>query len=928
MRRLVFRIALGTAMVALPGARLVAQGADEGAATPVAKAAAGANAHAAAPVVHAARIESRMAINARLDEPQWATAVPITSFTQTDPTEGEPATERTEVRILYDAEAIYVGARMYDASGKVSTRLGRRDSELEDSDWFIVVFDSYHYHQGGFRFKLNPSGVKGDEANGDRSWNPVWESATSIDSEGWTAEFRIPFSQLRFNNAPVQEWGIQFYREVNSKAENTVFSFSPKRDRGGASRFGHLQGIEGIVPSHRLELLPYAAARAEYREVARAPRVTFDNPFRDGSDMFGDVGADLKYRPTSNLTLDVTINPDFGQIEADEPQVNLSANESFFMERRPFFIEGSNIFRFGTLGAEGPGGGGGGAGQIFYSRRVGREPQGSLPSTSRYSDMPLASTILGAAKLSGRTAGGWSIGIMEAVTARENAPWVDSTGLQQHAQVEPLSNYFVSRIARAVHGGQGNFGVILTTVHRDLEEETLASRLRSSAYTAGIDGDHELWNRTWSVGGAITGTHIRGRDNVITAAQRGSARYFQRPDADYLSVDSAATSLAGFRAAGRFAKIAGQYWRGSLTATATSPGYETNDLGFQSAADRVQVNLSIDYDERNPGRTFRTWGVGIKPDMSTNFGGDVIGKHIRLESNAQLLNYWSGRIEYDHEFESLDDRFTRGGPLAITVPEHRLNANISSDNRRKVTINMSGNERWNDAGGWSYSRSLRFGFKPADFWSGEIGPSYSRNYTVAQYVTSVADPLATATFGRRYIFADLRQTTLSMTGRLNVTFTPDLTFQLVAQPFISSGRYDGLKEFSAPRTYSFLTYGRDIGTISPVSATGRYSIDPDSSGTTNGPAPGFTVSDQSFNTRTLAGTAALRYEWRPGSTVHVVWQQARRCSIRGSDRSEVPCNGAVPDQYGGFSASSDSRALWRARPDNVFQVKISYWVNP
>ena len=884
--------------------------------------------HAAAPEVRAFRLDAPIAVNARLDEAAWANATAVTSFTQTDPTEGAPATERTEVRVVYDAEAIYVGARMFDASGKVSTRLGRRDSELEDSDWFIVVFDSYHYHQGGFRFRINPSGVKGDEVNGDRSWNPVWESATSIDAEGWTAELRIPFSQLRFNTADVQEWGIQFYREVNSKAENSVFSFSWKSERGGPARFGHLRGIEGIVPSHRLEILPYAAARAEYRDIERAPRLTFDNPFRDGSDMFADVGADLKYRPTSNLTLDVTINPDFGQIEADEPQVNLSANETFFMEKRPFFIEGASIFRFGTLGAEGPGGGGGGAGQIFYTRRVGREPQGSLPSESRYSDMPLASTILGAAKLSGRTARGWSIGIMEAVTAREIAPWVDSTAAKDRAEVEPLSNYFVGRVSRTVDGGQGDYGGILTMVHRDLGEEALANRLRSSAYTAGLDFDHELFDQTWSVGAAVVGTYIRGREAVITAAQRSSARYFHRPDADHLSLDPDATSLDGYRVAGRVAKIAGEHWRGSLSGTATSPGYETNDLGFQSAADRMQLNLSIDYDERKPGPLFRTWGFGIKPDISANFGGDVVGKHVRLETNAQLLNYWSGRLEYDHELEALDDRFTRGGPLAISMPENRLNANISSDQRRQFTINLSANERWDEAGGWAYSRGMRFGFKPADFWSGEIGPSYSRNYTAAQYVSAVNDPLATATFGRRYVFAELRQTTLSVTGRLNVTFTPDLTFQLVAQPFISSGRYANLKEFAAPRTFDFLRYGRDLGTISPVSASGRYTIDPDSSSEGNGPAAAFTVGDPSFNTRTLAGTAALRYEWRPGSTLHVVWQQQRRCSIRGSDRSALACNRVIPDEYGEFSATSDSRALWRARPDNVFQVKISYWLNP
>ena len=876
-----------------------------------------ATAHAAAaPVVQAHRIDRPVAIDGAVGEAAWAGIPAITSFTQTDPGEGSPATERTEVRIAYDGEAIYVAARMFDATGKVSTRLGRRDSELEDSDWFIVVFDSYHDHQGGFRFRINPSGVKGDEANGDKSWSPVWEAATRIDVEGWTAELRIPFSQLRFSNAASQVWGIQFIREVNSKGENAVFSFSPKRDRGGSARFGHLHGIEGIRPSHRLEVLPYAAGRAEYREVRRAPRVTFDNPFRDGSDVFGAVGADIKYRPTSNLTLDVTLNPDFGQVEADEAQVNLSANESFLMEKRPFFIEGANIFRFG------------GNDQIFYSRRVGREPQGSVPSGSRYSDMPTASTILGAAKLTGRTAKGWSIGIMEAVTAREMAPWVDSTGTERETEVEPLSNYFVGRLARDLDDGAGGVGGIITTVHRALGEETLANRLRSAAYTGGIDFDHEFARRTWSVTASVIGTHIMGRDNVITAAQRSSARYFHRPDAAHLSVDSLAQSLSGYRSSLRFSKIAGEHWRGNIGATATSPGYETNDLGFQSAADRIQANAMLDYDERTPGAVFRTWGFGLRPEITANFGRDIVGQNIRGDMSATLLNYWSGRIEAHHDFETLDDRLTRGGPLATNVAESRLNGNITSDPRKPFTIHLAASERRDQSGGWSYSRSMRFGFKPADSWSGELGPSYSRNYTTAQYVTSVGDPTATATFGRRYVFADIRQTTLSLTGRLNMTFTPDLTFALVAQPFISSGRYGDLKELRAPRTLDFLTYGSDVGSISALSETGRYTIDPDSTDASNGPASSFTVADQSFNTRTLAGTATLRWEWRPGSTLYLVWQQERRCSIRGSDRSLAPCNRAVPDEYGDFSFASDNRALWRTRPDNTFQVKVSYWLNP
>ncbi|MGI9183155.1 MAG: DUF5916 domain-containing protein, partial [Longimicrobiaceae bacterium] len=364
---------------------------------------AGGGDHASAPVAHALRATESIRIDGRLDEAAWASATPVTEFTQLVPTEGAPATERTEIRFLYDDEALYIGARMYDR-GKVTTRLGRRDMSMEATDWLTVIIDSYHDHRTAFGFEINPSGVRRDQTRAgegeDDSWDPVWEAATSVDAEGWTAELRIPFSQLRFNPVAEQVWGIQIERQIARNREFSVFSFTPTSQPGGIPRFGHLHGLRELRTGKRLEVLPYSVMRVD--NVDRSA-----NPYRDNREYDASAGVDLKYRVTSDLTLDVTVNPDFGQVEVDPAEVNLSAIETFFQEKRPFFVEGSEIFSFGA----------GGGNNAFYSRRIGRAPQ-ILPQTPAR-DVADAAGILGAAKLSGRTRNGWSVGVLNALTGRE-----------------------------------------------------------------------------------------------------------------------------------------------------------------------------------------------------------------------------------------------------------------------------------------------------------------------------------------------------------------------------------------------------------------------------------------------------------------------------------------------------------------------------
>jgi hypothetical protein len=829
---------------------------------------------AARPLATAIRLSTGVLIDGRLDEGEWQRAIPVTEFTQTDPTEGDAATDRTEVWFLYDDEALYVGARLWETAGDVKQRLGRRDSFLMDSDWFYISLDTYHNHVTAYKFSINPAGVKRDEIEGgggggpggfgrpDASWDAVWEAAATVDDDGWTAELRIPFSQLRYSREPVQVWGVQVSRRAIGREETDVFAFTPRSDRGGVSRYGHLVGLQGLVPGRKFEALPYLVSRAEYLDVQTG------NPYRDGSDMYAGAGLDLKYRLTSAMTLDATFNPDFGQVEQDPAEVNLSAFETSFDEKRPFFVEGSDIFDFSQL-------------RLFYSRRIGRQPQGSLPGEAEHSNRPDNSTILGASKLTGRTQSGWNLGFMQALTSEESAEWIDDIGGGGSTVVEPMTSYIAARAEKDMREGQTQVGGIFTAVNRDLEDETLTSLLRSSAYAGGLDFSHEMFDRTWRMSGYFAASRVNGSPDAVLRAQLSSARYFQRPDADYLSVDSSATSLDGYAARLGINKIAGLHWRGDVNMSVVSPGFEINDLGFQTAVDRFGSDFNLMYVENRPGRTFRNYRISLRNAGDWNFGGDRIAARSTLSFNYTFANYWSGHINYTRGFAAYDDRLTRGGPVAYDPAGNRAEIQLNTDSRKAMSLRSTANYSWGESGGWNRQINGNVSIRPAENWSFSVGPRYNRSLTTAQYIGSVEDPTAVATFGRRYVFSSIRQTTLSFQTRLNVNFSPDLSVEVYAEPFVSTGDYEDPRQLVAPRTYDFEPY-------------------------TDGE-----ISRSDFSTKSLRGNAVMRWEWRPGSTLFLVWQQRRSGS----------------DEFGDFDFGRDAGAIFDQKPENVFLVKMNYWLN-
>ncbi len=829
------------------------------------------------PASRAARVAGTIRLDGKLDEPAWAAAPVTDAFTQIDPEEGRPASQRTEVRVLFDDDALYVGVRLHD-NGQIKARLGRRDMNLGDSDWFGVMIDSYHDHRTAFGFDVNPAGVRRDEVKtidmDDNSWDPVWEVATSSDSEGWTAEYRIPFSQLRFSGDSSQIWGIQFERIIGRRREYSVSTFIPKSERGGVPRYGHLEGVQNVRAGKRLELLPYVVQRAEY--VDPGP-----NPFRTDREFYTAGGLDLLFRASSNLTLNATLNPDFGQVEVDPAVVNLGVYETFFEEKRPFFVEGSEIFSFGANGTSG--------GQLFYSRRIGRSP--TLAGPGSEIDVPTNTTILGAGKLSGKVSG-WSLGVLAALTAREEArQMINEPGLPgqpppgrtvvDKSTAEPLANYAVARARRELRNGQTFVGGAFTSVRRDLDSDFARNVMHKSAIAGGVDFSHEWSNRTWSLSGDIEGSRVEGSTAAIARTQRQSNHYFQRPDADHLDFNSTRTSLGGYSMNMTLSKQGGEHWRGDIGAALTSPGYETNDLGFSYRTDRRDVQANVNYVQNRPGKYLRNWNVTAYSRAEHNFDWERILSFAGAGFNLRTLDYWTFRGFTHIYFPALDDRLTRRGPIAKRPGWTSAGLFVVSDGRKPFSSSVFLATDQYQYGGWSYTANVSGVVRTSSRWNLTIGPNFSRRHSTAQFVLSHDDTTYTPTFGRRYVFAPLDQTEVALVTRFNYTFTPRLSLETFMQPLISSGDYGDLKQLRAARTYDFIPY-----TLQDV--------------------------NRDFNFRSLRGNAVLRWEWRPGSTMFFAWQQSR------SDYAQV----------GDFSLGRDRRALFAAQPDNIFLVKVNYWLNP
>lgn len=853
------------------------------------------------PVLRATRLDGDIRIDGKLDDSAWASAPPYADFRQVDPYEGQPGSERTELRVLYDDRAIYLGLRMFDSEPSgIRSRLARRDEPIFGADLVEIYLDTYLDRLTGFVFRITPAGAVRDAAwlapgsgdfGQDNSWDAVWESGTTIDSAGWTAELRIPFSQLRYNvGAADTTWGIQVRRDIARRGEIAMLAFTPKRLPGGPQAWADLTALHGLPKTRNVELMPYATARAEYLDVPAG------NPFRDASTYRTKIGGDLKYSLTSSMRLSATVNPDFGQVEVDPARVNLSANELFFPEKRPFFIEGSDIFVYGRIRTHNsfsfP--------TFFHSRRIGRAPQRGITGHA-YVDSPEEATIAGALKITGKTSSGLSLGVLDAVTLRETARFATAGGERGSEPVEPRTNYFIGRAQQNRNQGNTTMGVLLSAVNRDLEDPPLAALLRRDAYFAGIDFNHSWKQREWSFDGAAARSAVFGAPAAITLTQRSPVHYFQRPDLQSDRLDPNRRSLHGNAWQISGAKNSGKHWIGSTTYQVVSPGFEANDVGFHSLTAYRALSTVLAYKDDQPGKIFRNYLFGTVSGYTSNFDGDKIDHYHGLAVEGRFPNFWSFRSNAFSIRERYDDRLTRGGPVMSRPPARSAEVEIGTDQRNVYSLE-AGYEYFSDEEGSRQDEySLGFSVRPSSSLRVSFSPRYERATHATQYITQTVDATAQATYERRYVFGSLGYNEISLETRVDWTFSPRLSLQMFVQPLVATGAYSDFRSLKYPKSRQFDRFSEANGTLVR-----------NDDGYTGFPAPGNPVSfgDPDFHERALLGNTVVRWEYRPGSALFFVWQQRR--SGEGS--------------LGDFELARDVSGLFRIAPENVFAIKATYWI--
>jgi hypothetical protein len=816
----------------------------------------------ATPIPEAAAVK----VDGELNDAIWQTVPPIKEFVQREPKEGAAPTFETEARVAYDATALYIAVIAFDSDPKRIVGIRTRRDEGSPSDWISVVVDSFHDRRSAFEFDVNPAGVKQDsywfnDTNNDQGWDAVWDAAVSRTDRGWRAEFRIPFSQLRYRPAETSTFGLAIIRKVGRLNETATWPLLSKSAHGYVSSFGELTGLRLERAPKRLEVVPYMVA-----DVKTQPGEP-GNPLINTTDPDASLGVDLKYALRPGLTLTGTINPDFGQVEADPAVVNLSAFETFFSERRPFFVEGGGIFSFDIDCNDGNCSG------LFYSRRIGRSPRGEpdVPDGG-YSSAPAQTTILGAAKLTGRI-GEFSVGALNAVTAAEDAIISNGTVQTTRQTIEPLTNYSVVR-ARREFSNQSALGFMTTFTNRNLDASTRF--LPGEAYTGGVDADWRLGSK-YAIRGFLAGSTVHGDPTAIDELQRNNVHSFQRPDSDNLTYDPTRTAMNGYGGSTSVSKIAGARMVFSSNVGFKSPGFEINDVGFMQRADQRTMSnwMQIRYDKPSQ-KWLRSFRYNLNQWAGWNYDGDRLYSGINVNAHAMFRNNWATGTGGNINWQPFDDRATRGGPGVYGNAQRSIWAYLESDQRPAVSLGIFTFNSTDGKGTTLHDASPNVSYRPSSFLKASVGLHWSQNTDQSQWVEATDDG--------RYVFARIYQQTVGIQTRLNYTVTPALSIQLYAEPFVSSGNYTNFKELVDGRSKSY---------------EGRYK-------------PTAYAGNPDFNYRSFRTTNVLRWECKPGSTLFVVWQQGREDSV----------------EYGNFNFNRDFGAVFDAPAKNVFLVKFAYWFNP
>jgi len=838
-----------------------------------------------------------------LDDEAWIAAPPLTEFLQKNPDEGAVPSESTEVRFVYTDRALYVGFRGYDREpDRVYGRLMRRD-QMAAADGFSVVIDSYYDRRTAFEISINPSGTRRDvfiynDGRGhDQSWDPVYDWATQTDSLGWTVELRIPFSQLRFPPRDSVVFGVRLKRNIVRRNEEVNWPFFPRDQAGEVSNYADLIGIRDLPNPRRIELLPYTASSATFEPAEEG------NPFATGRSSTVRAGGDLKVGVTSGLTLDLTANPDFGQVEADAAEVNLTAFETFFSEKRPFFVEGTNLFQFGLAPAarRHRGFGRGGSEGLVYTRRIGRSPQVSPETDGGYAADLGQTTILGASKLTGQLGGGWALGLMQAVTAKEQARIVDSIGVDGHSPVEPLTSYTAVRVERNAMRGRLAYGAIGTATARRMDE-TAFDVLHSRAYSGGADLNLRLGSDRYEFGTALMGSRVEGSEDAIVRTQRNSRHYFQRPDQTNVSVDSSRTSLSGYSAYARIAKVVGVFTWEARGAT-RSPGFEINDFGYMRQTGYHSQRLQMRVRQLRPGRVFRQFNWQVQEDGEFSHDWERTKTNIQSSVSADFLNYWNLSITGERSLPALSTTLLRGGAALLQPGNWRGSVRGRTDWQRPYWLSWGVSHRLedvSDATTTSVDGSLNI--RPPGSFSASIRGRLNWSTSDRQYLRGfmVGDSL-------HYMFGRIDRRELSTTIRFDVALTSRMSFELYAQPFLSAGEYDSFRLVADPRADSYSDRFDPLENDQLVRPGDGATVEVD---VNRDGAVDLYMSEPDFRVVSLRTNAVLRWEFNPGSTLFLVWQQSRQ---------DYTQDGALNfgDAFGDVFTTAGT---------NVLAMKVAYWL--
>lgn len=813
-------------------------------------------------------------------------------FRQVNPDKGKPASVQTKFKILYDVKNLYVVFRCYDPDpSTIARRMSRRDGF--EGDWVEINIDSYYDKRTAFSFTTSVSGVKGDEyisndgENWDTGWDPIWYVKTSIDDEGWIAELRIPLSQLRFADKTDMTWGIQVQRLYFRNLERSQWQYIPPDAPGYVHLMGEMTGIHGIKPQKQLEIQPYVVALAETFEKEEG------NPYASGKESAVNFGLDAKIGITSDVTLDLTVNPDFGQVEADPSQVNLTAFELFFEERRPFFIEGSNTLNFPVSQFNNN--------ILFYSRRIGRQPQGDIATDitgddqiAEYSKADRGTTILGAAKLSGKNKKGFSWAVLESVTDREYAE-IDSLGFKRKQMVEPLTNYFVSRAQQDINKGNTTIGAMFTATNRKIEDDKLRW-LHGAAYSGGIDLLHQWKKRMYYVSMKGVVSHVKGSREAIASTQLSSERYFQRPDNHHTEFNADRTSLTGTGGQLLFGKKSGDLI-GDLGMTWQSPELELNDIGFLSQTDNISQWLWMQYRILKPAGITRSQRYNINEWREYDFGMKKINEGYNVNAHWEFKNYWQsgGGVTLSRRASNAD---LRGGPTLHYPESINYWVYVSTDRRKKISGMI--NQEFS-FGRKNFSRNaslyLDLTYRPVNAFNISLSPSFSWNKNQLQYVATTTSDSET-----RYVVATIDQTLLRATVRMTYMITPNLSIQYYGQPFGTSGVYSNYKYITDASASEYSDRFMRIPAERVIaSGGGGYEVDENSDGVMD-----YGFGNPDFHFGQFRSNAVLRWEYIPGSTLFLVWTRER--------------NGEFYDHRGAEKYQFD----FQEKGHNIFLLKFTY----